>query len=100
MEGEDFRLTLDFKVPEGRRKYFCRNDCKKEDILIETRGNRAQGGRYIIRHDGYVHVVITELTQSDTGWYKVGVGRSSLPNSYGSYQKFKLKVRGECVLKS
>lgn len=88
-------LHLTF-MPKGSRKYFCRNDSKKEDILIETCGNRAKSDRYIIRYDGKVHVVITELTTSDMGWYRVGVGSSS---SWGSHQEFKIKVRGEFQLK-
>lgn len=100
MEGEDFRIELDREVPAGSRKYICRNDTEKEDILIETTENRAESGRYIIRYDisdKKVHAVIKELTQSDSGRYKIGVSNSS---SLNLFQEVELKVRGEFLPKS
>ncbi|XP_047463430.1 uncharacterized protein LOC125021407 [Mugil cephalus] len=98
MEGEDFRTQLQFTEAKKSRKYFCRNDCQKEqDLLIETHGNRAKSGRYTIRYDTdtkTVHAVITELTKSDTGSYKVGVRNSS--SSLGSFKEFEITVRDLC----
>lgn len=99
MEGEDFRIALNFQVPIGSTKYLCRNDCKKEDVLIQTHGNRVKSGRYIIRYDNSdnkVHVVITELTRADAGRYKVGVRTSP---SICSHQEFEIRVRGKLQLK-
>ncbi|GLD50561.1 uncharacterized protein AKAME5_000374000 [Lates japonicus] len=70
------------------------NDCEKEDILIETHANRAQSGRYTIRYNGFLHVIIKELTKSDTGRYRFGVSNSS---SLGSYQDFEVKVRASTL---
>lgn len=100
VEGEEFRIKLDHEVPAGSRKYICRNDTEKEDILIETTENRAESGRYIIRYDisdKKVHAVIKELTQSDSGRYKIGVSNSSSQNLF---QEVELKVRGEFLPKS
>ncbi|XP_035513395.1 uncharacterized protein LOC118324974 [Morone saxatilis] len=94
MKGEDFRNPFAFQAPTGSRMYLCRNDCKKEDIVVETNGNRAMSGRYTIRYDrveNKVVVVILELTQSDAGWYTVGVNGSSL----GPY-RFEIKVKEIC----
>lgn len=95
-EGEDFRDSFRVNWAGSSRLYLCRNDCNKEDILLETPGNRARSGRYTIRYDGELYVTITELTQSDTGRYRFGVSNSSLP---GSYKEFELSIRGEFLLK-
>ncbi|CAI5648610.1 unnamed protein product [Oreochromis niloticus] len=96
VEGEDFRFELDTEVTAGSRKYICRNDSEKEDILIETTENRAENGRYIIRYDisdKTVRAVIKELTQSDSGRYKIGVSNSS---SMNLFQEVELNVRELC----
>ncbi|XP_039460084.1 polymeric immunoglobulin receptor-like [Oreochromis aureus] len=96
VEGEDFRFELDTEVTAGSRKYICRNDSEKEDILIETTENRAESGRYIIRYDisdKKVRAVIKELTQSDSGRYKIGVSNSS---SMNLFQEVELNVRELC----
>uniref|UniRef100_A0A668SJR5 Immunoglobulin V-set domain-containing protein n=1 Tax=Oreochromis aureus TaxID=47969 RepID=A0A668SJR5_OREAU len=88
VEGEDFRFELDTEVTAGSRKYICRNDSEKEDILIETTENRAESGRYIIRYDisdkkvnmGF-NVTITSLTKSDSGRYKCGVRKKDAKNT-------------------
>ncbi|XP_051280345.1 uncharacterized protein LOC127376931 [Dicentrarchus labrax] len=94
MKGEDFRNSFAFQAPTGSRMYLCRNDCKKEDVVVETSGNRAVSGRYTIRYDraeNKVVVVILGLTQSDAGLYTVGVSGSSL----GPY-RFEIKVKEIC----
>lgn len=98
MEGLDFFSQYKLNVQPGSRIYLCRNDCRKEDILVETQRESMQTGRYRIRYDktdNKVHVVITDLILSDTGSYKVGVGEYSP----GSYKEFKIKVRGKFHLK-
>ncbi|XP_030279481.1 uncharacterized protein LOC115585321 isoform X2 [Sparus aurata] len=95
MEGLDFFSQYKLNVQPGSRIYLCRNDCRKEDILVETQRESMQTGRYRIRYDktdNKVHVVITDLIPSDTGSYKVGVGEYSP----GSYKEFKIKVRARC----
>ncbi|XP_073327234.1 uncharacterized protein [Pagrus major] len=96
MEGEDFTIQFALYVPPGSRIYLSRNDGGKEEILVETHGNRMQSGRFRIRYDKIdlkVHAVITDLNLSDTGRYEVGVGDSSSHDPYG---EFEIKVRALC----
>lgn len=95
-EGEDFRDSFKVDQVGNSRLYLCKNNCSKEDILIETSGNRAQSGRYTVRYDGELYVTITELTQSDSGQYSFGVSNSSV---LGSYKTFELRITGEFLLK-
>ncbi|XP_071333563.1 polymeric immunoglobulin receptor-like [Trachinotus anak] len=92
-EGEDLRHNFTVNDAERSRKYLCRNNCKKGNILIETHSKSAQSGRYIIRYDGVLNVVISALTQSDAGRYRFGVGNSS---SQGPFQDFEIKVKALC----
>ena len=84
--------------------FFCKGECKEEDILIKTDDVTAQSGRYSIRYEGessgsrYVSVTITQLTKSDSGRYRCGLGGSSGPDSYTDFDvtvtdgEFLLKV--------
>ncbi|XP_026224219.1 uncharacterized protein LOC113167647 [Anabas testudineus] len=92
-EGEDFRDSFKVDQVGNSRLYLCKNNCSKEDILIETSGNRAQSGRYTVRYDGELYVTITELTQSDSGQYSFGVSNSSV---LGSYKTFELRITERC----
>ncbi|XP_038577619.1 uncharacterized protein LOC119905016 isoform X2 [Micropterus salmoides] len=60
--------------------FFCKRECKREDILIHTTGVRDQRGRYSITYDraGNVFVSITQLTKSDSGLYRCGLGGSNI----------------------
>ncbi|XP_045898905.1 uncharacterized protein LOC123966849, partial [Micropterus dolomieu] len=65
--------------------FFCKRECKPEDILIHTTGVRDQRGRYSITYEGgyslyskYVFVSITQLTKSDSGLYRCGLGGSDI----------------------
>ncbi|KAI9515697.1 hypothetical protein NQZ68_023349 [Dissostichus eleginoides] len=78
------------------KKYFCKEECKKGDNLVETTSKSDQEkGRYRIRYTqiiptGYfLFVSIKQLTQSDSGWYRCGLGRTS---SKDPYQRFRLNV--------
>ncbi|XP_034056942.1 polymeric immunoglobulin receptor-like [Gymnodraco acuticeps] len=77
-------------------KYFCKEECKKGDNLVETISKSDQeNGRYRIRYTqiiptGYfLYVSIDQLTQSDSGWYRCGLGR---PDSKDLYERFRLIV--------
>ncbi|XP_067449737.1 CMRF35-like molecule 5 [Thunnus thynnus] len=76
----------------GSTKFFCKGECKEEDILIKTDDVTAQSGRYSIRYeDGSsgrrtVTVYITQLTKSDSGQYRCGLGGSSVPDSYWDFE--------------
>ncbi|XP_067449730.1 polymeric immunoglobulin receptor-like [Thunnus thynnus] len=86
-EGGSGSLICHF-TSSGSIKFFCKGECKEEDILIKTDGVTAQSGRYSIRYkDGSsgrrtVTVYITQLTKSDSGRYRFGLGGSSVPDSY------------------
>ncbi|XP_050927391.1 uncharacterized protein LOC108887407 isoform X6 [Lates calcarifer] len=89
-EGGNMTVTCTFNFP-GRKKIFCKNECTEDkDILIETEENRAQSGRYSIEYkEGFypvfstlLFVTITQLTKSDSGRYKCGLGRTGFPNGY------------------
>ena len=82
-----------FNTVYGSRKFFCKDECKKEeDILVETEENRAQNGRYSIEYrEGSVFglsVTITQLKKSDTGWYRCGYGRALSPDSSNTFRIF------------
>ncbi|KAJ4934972.1 hypothetical protein JOQ06_007752 [Pogonophryne albipinna] len=82
IEGEN--VTVECSIPSYRiRKFFCKEPCRQEDILIETTGASAQSGRYSIDDkNGGFFVTITQLTKSDSGSYRCGAGRSLTRNSY------------------
>ncbi|XP_033981436.1 polymeric immunoglobulin receptor-like isoform X2 [Trematomus bernacchii] len=78
------------------KKYFCKGECKKGDNLVETTSKSDQEkGRYRIRYTqiiptgDFVYVSINQLTQSDSGWYRCGLDRTS---SNDLYQRFRLNV--------
>ncbi|XP_067449740.1 polymeric immunoglobulin receptor-like [Thunnus thynnus] len=75
----------------GSTKFFCKGECKEEDILIKTDNVTDQSGRYSIKYkDGSsgrrtVTVTITQLTKSDSGRYRCGLGGSSVPDDYSDF---------------
>ncbi|XP_049438138.1 uncharacterized protein LOC125892266 [Epinephelus fuscoguttatus] len=66
----------------GNRKYFCKEECKKEDVLVETTDFEAEKDRYSIRYvegfssGGFLYVNISQLTKSDSGRYVCGLDKS------------------------
>lgn len=62
----------------GSRKTFCKEECGKKDILVETAGySSAQRGRYSIKSKkasivspSVMYVSIANLTKSDSGRYR------------------------------
>ncbi|XP_034060346.1 uncharacterized protein LOC117538598 isoform X2 [Gymnodraco acuticeps] len=79
----------------GDKKYFCKGECEGEDNLVETTSKSDhENGRYRIRYTHrfstyFLFVSIDQLTQSDSGWYRCGLGR---PDSKDLYQRFRLIV--------
>ncbi|XP_033981478.1 polymeric immunoglobulin receptor-like [Trematomus bernacchii] len=77
------------------KKYFCKEECKKGDNLVETSKSDQEKGRYSIRYThrfptgDVLYVSIKQLTQSDSGWYRCGLSRTS---SNDLYQRFRLIV--------
>ncbi|XP_026223991.1 polymeric immunoglobulin receptor-like isoform X2 [Anabas testudineus] len=93
VEGGDVHVLCPLKSP-GTAKFFCKEQCEEEDVLIETRAQRAQSGRYSISHDKRFSeetllVSITQLSKSDAGLYRCGVGA---PSSSTSYRNIELIV--------
>ncbi|XP_026010763.1 uncharacterized protein LOC113013805 isoform X5 [Astatotilapia calliptera] len=85
-----------------RRKYFCRGECERDGILIETRGARAQRDRYSAEYEeesgtsGILYVTIKQLRESDSGRYRCYLDTSF---STDPYREFEITVT-EAVLPS
>ncbi|KAI9515664.1 hypothetical protein NQZ68_023314 [Dissostichus eleginoides] len=82
IEGKDVRVECSF-TSYKRSRFFCKETCKQEDILIETTDAKDyQRGRYRIAHkEKGFFVTITQLTKSDSGKYVCGSTASSSRNS-------------------
>ncbi|XP_044206475.1 polymeric immunoglobulin receptor-like isoform X3 [Thunnus albacares] len=84
-------LIICYLNSSGSTKFFCKGKCKEEDILIKTDDVTAQSGRYSIKYkDGssgkrIVTVTFTQLTKSDSGRYRCGLGGSSVPDAYTDF---------------
>ena len=84
-------------------KYFCKEECEGDGILVKTEDIRAQNGRFSTEYRressgiGVLTVTITNLTMSDAGRYRCGFGTDLAPDSYAD---FELRVSdGEFLLK-
>ncbi|XP_039655982.1 cell wall protein DAN4-like isoform X2 [Perca fluviatilis] len=96
-EGGNITVRCSFTFP-GKRRIFCKDECKDGDILIETEEDTAKKDRYSIEYkEGYIpvfktilYVSIRNLTQSDSGRYRCGLFRfySSSP----SYWEIEIRV--------
>ncbi|XP_018559391.1 uncharacterized protein LOC108902133 [Lates calcarifer] len=91
-EGGSGTINCHFTLP-GNRKFFCKNECKGEDILVQTDDVRANRGRYSIEYKGessgrgIVSMTIRNLTQSDSGTqYRCGLGGSLVPDSFWDFE--------------
>ncbi|XP_033987568.1 polymeric immunoglobulin receptor-like isoform X3 [Trematomus bernacchii] len=82
-EGADVRVECPF-TSYKKNRFFCKEKCKQEDILIETTDAKDyQRGRYSIDHKQKdFFVTITQLTKSDSGEYRCGLAESSSRTSY------------------
>ncbi|KAI9515668.1 hypothetical protein NQZ68_023318 [Dissostichus eleginoides] len=92
--GENIVIECSF-THYGTHMYFCKEECKQGDILVGTTYKYLKKDRYSIRYikgyqtGGFVFVSIDQLTQSDSGWYRCGLGRT---NSRDPSQRFRLNV--------
>ncbi|XP_014909632.1 uncharacterized protein LOC106960806 isoform X6 [Poecilia latipinna] len=92
IEGTTITFGCKFIFP-GSTKFFCKEICEGENILIETTEDRAQRGRYSIEYEKHrsesiaVYVSISELKRSDSGRYRCG-----LDKSWTRYDDFDLDV--------
>uniref|UniRef100_A0A4W6FQ13 Ig-like domain-containing protein n=1 Tax=Lates calcarifer TaxID=8187 RepID=A0A4W6FQ13_LATCA len=87
IKGEDVTVKCSLSS-SGHLKIFCKDKCEADDVLIQTTGNRAETGRYSIRYEGGfvsggdLSVTITQLTSSDSGQYRCGLGEFLSTASY------------------
>ena len=89
-EGEDIRVKCSFSQ-SGTKMFFCKNECKQGDLLIETSDDTAQSGRYGMEYEklrpgANVWVSISQLTKSDSGLYRCGLGRPLSPDLYADFE--------------
>ncbi|XP_029994481.1 CMRF35-like molecule 5 [Sphaeramia orbicularis] len=93
-EGETITVKCMFYWLSGlerQRKMFCRNECEKGDILVETSKKKAQKGRHGIRLGSSateLYVTIRHLRKSDSGLYQCVLERFG-PDGY---DEFRIKV--------
>ncbi|XP_047245916.1 uncharacterized protein LOC124883058 [Girardinichthys multiradiatus] len=96
-EGTNITVSCSFSY-SGSRRFFCKETCEGNNILIETTEDRDQRGRYSIQYEkksifssDIMNVSITGLKQSDSGRY-----RCQLNNTWTAtkYEDFDLDVTG------
>nr|XP_033484337.1 uncharacterized protein LOC117257995 [Epinephelus lanceolatus] len=90
-EGANITVKCFFTF-SGSRKYFCKQKCE-DLILVNTTTDRAENGRYSIEYrkkhllsHPVLLVNITQLTKSDSGWYRCGLDKSWIQNSYKDFE--------------
>ncbi|XP_026189163.1 uncharacterized protein LOC113146101 isoform X2 [Mastacembelus armatus] len=79
--GGDLTVAC-FFTQSGSRRLFCKGQCNGGDVLVRTEGDSATSDRYSIeytRDSGrgvFLFVTITQLRQSDSGWYSCALRRT------------------------
>ncbi|KAL7397838.1 hypothetical protein ABVT39_000414 [Epinephelus coioides] len=93
-EGGNITVVCSFRW-SGTTKFFCKNDCKYGDILIQTKKDTAQRDRYSIKYEkrafyksALLYVSIRNLTKSDSGRYRCHLG-----DSWSSDFQFEIRVK-------
>ncbi|XP_039897103.1 uncharacterized protein LOC120739432 [Simochromis diagramma] len=87
MEGEDVTLECRFFI-SGSRRLFCKEECEKGNILINTTADTFQSGRYSIQYVkkkfnyDIMYVSIAQLKQSDSGRYKCFLDSTLKPDYF------------------
>lgn len=87
MEGEDVTLECRFFI-SGSRRLFCKDECEKGNILINTTADTFQSGRYSIQYVkkkfnyDIMYVSIAQLKQSDSGRYKCTLDSTLKPDYF------------------
>ncbi|KAK2850908.1 hypothetical protein Q5P01_007184 [Channa striata] len=88
--GADLTVACFFTSP-GQSFFFCKDECKDQDILAETSGVRETRGRFSIRYSaiysgGILYVSIRQLIGSDSGWYRCGLKISFAQSSHRDFR--------------
>ncbi|XP_060914329.1 uncharacterized protein LOC132990218 [Labrus mixtus] len=88
LEGENVEVGCSTSE-ETTIKFFCREECSLKDVIIQTPRVSAQEGRFSIEwkqrpqtRSGDVSVKVSQLTKSDSGRYRCGLGSSLSSASY------------------
>ncbi|CAI5648642.1 unnamed protein product, partial [Oreochromis niloticus] len=90
-EGGNITVACSFTW-SGSRKFFCKEKCENGNILVETSDDAAQNGRYSIKYEnkGFppftLYVSITQLNQSDSGWYRCSLDRILSPDGNDDFE--------------
>nr|XP_057940207.1 uncharacterized protein LOC131136892 [Doryrhamphus excisus] len=89
-EGKNFTILWQFLT--SGTKYFCKNQCKDTDILVQTTGVSSHNDRHSIKYEhtppvgGTLYATILNLNTADSGRYRMGVGLPELPESYRDFE--------------
>ncbi|KAL3975002.1 hypothetical protein ACER0C_023628 [Sarotherodon galilaeus] len=91
-EGGNITVGCNFYL-SGSRKLFCKEKCENGNILVETSDDAAQNGRYSIKYEktyitsyATLYVSITQLKQSDSGWYRCSLDRTLGPDGNDDFE--------------
>ncbi|XP_069570666.1 CMRF35-like molecule 7 isoform X1 [Brachyistius frenatus] len=77
LEGDKIRIECSHSNAFYNVKYFCKGECKNEDVLITSR--ETEKGKYRITDKGNTFfVTISDLTKEDSGMYWCGIERTGL----------------------
>lgn len=94
--GQEIPITCTHANAFSNVKYFCKEACTNEDVLITSRGeNKDSQRKYSIEDKGNTFVVtISSLTEDDSGTYWCGIERVGLD----TYNQVVLTViKGELI---
>ncbi|XP_039460334.1 uncharacterized protein LOC120435243 [Oreochromis aureus] len=90
-EGGNITVKCSFYFSRSR-KLFCKEKCENGNILVETSDDAAQNGRYSIKYEnkGFppftLYVSITQLKQSDSGWYRCSLDKGWSPDGKDDFE--------------
>ncbi|XP_056622969.1 uncharacterized protein LOC130436125 [Triplophysa dalaica] len=86
--GKHVTISCQHSWAWSNRKYFCRDPCEEEDILVSS--DRSPNGRFSLKYlgKGTSTVTITDLKETDSGIYWCGVDRVGVD----TYEKVNLRV--------
>lgn len=74
-------ITCSHSNAFSNTKYFCKEQCTYEDVLVST-ADKTTSEKYRIRDEGNTFfVTISDLTEDDSGTYWCGIDRKG-PDTY------------------
>ncbi|XP_029994477.1 uncharacterized protein LOC115422341 isoform X2 [Sphaeramia orbicularis] len=89
--------TFSWSLVDDKKKMFCRNECKNGVVLVETRTENRQEGRYSIRlgsSKDFMSVTIRQLEKTDSGRYQCFLEGTI----YNEHKEFEIKVTKKSVV--